>query len=311
MNRCLDFHNFQSESNLYSYLKSKNFYLQDSQDIKQNVNKYVMDHELKKADLYIRLLTHKAAKGLSFESESKEIESAFAKNSNNKQLRRMFFDSRLFLKVVDSVDTAQVDSMPGLFKLIENMLKNSKEITRYLSLNEAFIRRVFKTMLLSDCFESCVKIIEELAINSTAMIRIRPLANLLEDVFRKYEETRLEFICRIFAVLIYDNKKLEERFSVVNSKSNPEPKTSYENLMVIFSLPDCVNKLLKCLWLKFKQVKDIGSLSSAHESLRVSVNSLNSNSMEIEDEPRFMSLIELNIESIFQNKVVSAVSHRI
>jgi hypothetical protein len=138
----------------------------------------------------------------------KDLEILLPSYNNNKKLMQVFYHSKLFLNLIDIIDVVNQECLGKLLGFIEKLLKNNKNLSKYLSKNYDFINTVMKLMMVPEYFEICIKICEDLFINSQELIQISKLI-YLRKIYNIYSKNKLDTLCRILAILMFDHKKVD------------------------------------------------------------------------------------------------------
>ena len=138
----------------------------------------------------------------------KDLEVLLPSYNNNKKLMQIFYHSKMFLPLINLIDIIGHDSLIKLLNLLEKLFKNNKNLSKYLSKNYDFINSIIKLMMIPEYFEICIKICEDLFINSHDLIPISKLI-YLKKIYVLYAKSRLDTLCRILAILMFDHKKME------------------------------------------------------------------------------------------------------
>ncbi len=138
----------------------------------------------------------------------KDLEVLLPSYNNNKKLMQVFYHSKLFLNLINLIDVVGQETLGKLLIFIEKLLKNNKSLSKYLSKNYDFINSIMKLMMLPEYFEVGIKICEDLFINSQELIPISKLV-YLKKIYAFHSKTKLDTLCRILAILMFDHKKVE------------------------------------------------------------------------------------------------------
>lgn len=138
----------------------------------------------------------------------KDLEVLLPSYNNNKKLMQVFYHSKLFLNLISLIDIVSQETLGKLLIFIEKLLKNNKSLSKYLSKNYDFINSIMKLMMLPEYFEVGIKICEDLFINSQELIPISKLI-YLKKIYVFYSKNKLDTLCRILAILMFDHKKVE------------------------------------------------------------------------------------------------------
>lgn len=169
----------------------------------------------------------------------KDMEFYISRGNNNKIINTFFCNSKSFLKIVECLNFAHEFHHKKILNFIEKMLKN-KNIARYLVKKKEFISAIFKMMRSDSLFEICIRICEEIFINSEDLIPIGDYYKEIEKVYLRVRHEKLHVFCRIMAIMIFDYKKME--FKQIfkykeNLKLRPYPKATTENQSICYNLP--------------------------------------------------------------------------
>ena len=138
----------------------------------------------------------------------KDLEILLPSYNNNKKLMQVFYHSKLFLNMISLIDIVSQEVLGKLLNFIEKLMKNNKNLSKYLSKNYDFINNIMKFMMIPEYFEVCIKICEDLFINSQELIQISKLI-YLKKIYILYGKSKLDTLCRILAILMFDHKKVE------------------------------------------------------------------------------------------------------
>jgi hypothetical protein len=177
----------------------------------------------------------------------KELEYYLPLGNNNKKLNQIIFSSKIFLPMIESLTYAKPRFIPKLLSFIEKMLRGNKHISRYLGSKPEFIKKILTFMKKESLFEISIKISEELFMNCGKLIPIGQFYKEIESVYLQNENSNLNTLCRVLAIMIFDHKKIE--FKQIfkyreNMKIRPEPKVTTENQSVCFHLPKFLHNLV-------------------------------------------------------------------
>jgi len=177
----------------------------------------------------------------------KELEVFVSLGNNNKLLNQFFCNSKSFIEIVECLDFSHEIHLKKILNFIERMLKN-KSIARYLVKKKEFIKKIFTLMYTDNLFEICIRICEEIFINSEDLIPIGDYYKEIEKIYNKVKNDKLNIFCRILAIMIFDYKKME--FKQIfkykeNLKLRPNPKATTENQSICYNLPDFMQNLMQ------------------------------------------------------------------
>lgn len=121
---------------------------------------------------------------------------------------QIFYHSKMFLSLINLIEIVGPDSLSKLLNFLEKLFKNNKNLSKYLSKNYDFINSIMKLMIIPEYFEVCIKICEDLFINSQELVPISKLI-YLKKIYCLYSKSKLDTLCRILAILMFDHKKME------------------------------------------------------------------------------------------------------
>lgn len=181
----------------------------------------------------------------------KDLEFILPTGNNNKKLNQIFFNSKIFIEVIECLKYTNQKFEVKLLNFIEKILKGNKHISNYLANNKEFIRTIFKLMKNENCFDSCIKICEEIFMNSQKLVPIYPFYKEIEENYKSVVEgTNLHTFCRILAIMVFDSKKME--FKQIfkykeHLKIKPSPKVTTENQSICYHLPKFIHNLVVTL----------------------------------------------------------------
>lgn len=177
----------------------------------------------------------------------KELEYYLPLGNNNKKLNQIIFSSKIFLPIIESITYAKPRFIPKILAFIEKMLRGNKHISKYLGGKPEFIKKILNFMKKESLFEISVKISEEVFMDCNKLIPIGQFYKEIESVYLQNENSHLNTMCRVLAIMIFDHKKIE--FKQIfkyreNMKIRPEPKVTTENQSVCYHLPKFLHNLV-------------------------------------------------------------------
>jgi len=105
--------------------------------------------DFNKINIAINKLQHKISSNDSIDEITKEFDFCIATNNinNNKTVLQAFYNSKLFLSIIDCLSDVSETNALKLLTLVEKIMKNNKQIAKYLAKNVDFINLVMKFML--------------------------------------------------------------------------------------------------------------------------------------------------------------------
>jgi hypothetical protein len=240
------------KKSIFSFLQNQQFNKNNTKEAFLITEELMISSEILKMNEKINELSTKInQENLNSEINDllKDLEYFLSTGNNNKKVCQFFFNSKMFLQIIECLSFCRTPYLSKLLTYIEKMLKN-KNIARYLSKNKQFIRMILKLMKSENLFEICIKICEELFINSEELIAIGQFYKELEKNYLYADSTKLHTYCRILAIMIFDHKKME--FKQIfkykeNLKIRPVPKVTTENQSICYHLPNFLPNLVNVL----------------------------------------------------------------
>jgi hypothetical protein len=246
-------HENLNKKSLFSFLQNSNYHKLSSKITVDLTDDVYVSSEIHKMEEKLNEFRAKVV----YENQNvtellKEMEFYISKGNNNKIINTFFCNSKSFLKIVECLDFAHEVHHKKILNFIEKMLKN-KNIAKYIVKKKEFIRRIFTMMYSDNNFEICIRICEEIFINSEDLIPIGDYYKEIEKVYLKVKDQKLNVFCRILAIMIFDYKKME--FKQIfkykeNLKLRPYPKATTENQSICYNLPDFLGTLM--FFLRYK-----------------------------------------------------------
>jgi hypothetical protein len=233
---------------LFSFLKNSHFQKLSSKHPADLIENTLLCTEIHKIEEKLNEITAKCIYENQKVSEIlKEMEEYVSPGNNNKLLNQFFCNSKSFLKIVECLNFAHEVHYKKILNFIEKMLKN-KSIARYLVKKKEFIKKILTLMHIDNLFEICIRICEEIFINSEDLIPIGDFYKEIEKVYKKVKNDKLNVFCRILAIMIFDYKKME--FKQIfkykeNLKLRPYPKATTENQSICYNLPNFLAILIQ------------------------------------------------------------------
>jgi hypothetical protein len=179
-----------------------------------------------------------------------ELEFYLPHGNNNKKLSQIFYNSKIFLNIIECLNYSKPKFITQLLNFIEKMLKGNKNISNYLSNNKEFIKKIFSLMILEEFYENCLKICEEIFMYSSKIIPILPFYKQIEENYLRICKGNLHTFCRILAIMIFDHKKME--FKQIfkykeNLKIRPSPKVTTENQSMCYNMNRFIHNIITVL----------------------------------------------------------------
>lgn len=214
-----------------------------------------------------------------------ELEFFLASGSNDKKLSQIFYSTKFFLELIECMNIAKNWHMHKLLTFFEKILRGNKYIAKYLSKNSHLVRKILCQMQNPPLFDICIKISEELFMNSQDLIQISNFYKEIEENYILVENTKLDSFCRILAIMIFDHKKIE--FKQIfkykeHLKVKPAPKITTENQSVCFHLPRFLINLFNTFKNKLEYtINIVNSSSLMTSSLLLNEISTNNNAVNI------------------------------
>lgn len=139
--------NINSKRSIYSYIKNKN-YEKIAEDIPfKTCEEFIYNTEMVKIQERIRELQKRVIKESQDINEIiKELEYCLPIGNNNKNLSQIFYNSKLFIPLIECVNFAKAKFLGKLLSFIEKLLRGNKHIAKYLSKNIEFVRKIMTLM---------------------------------------------------------------------------------------------------------------------------------------------------------------------
>jgi hypothetical protein len=236
---------------VFSFLKNQSLVRLSHDKILSSCKEEGVNAEIMKIKMKISELQALVCKDSSDLSEVlKQLEYYLSLGNNDKNLNLLLFNSKIFLQIVECVNISKQKYLFKLLNFIEKMLRGNKYIAKYLSKKHEFIRRILELMKNTIFFDVCIKICEEIFMNSHDLISISPFYKQIYDNYKIVEVNKLDSFCRILAIMIFDHKKIE--FKQIfkykeHLKMRPVAKVTTENQSIVYYLPKFLHKIVTTL----------------------------------------------------------------
>jgi hypothetical protein len=241
-------HKIFEEKSIYYLLKNQDKNKIESIKLHNISEEVIISAEILKLHGIVNELQTRVGNELSDVNEIlKELEYYLPIGNNNKKLNQIIFSSKIFLPVIECLNHAKGRFILKLLTFIEKMLRGNKNISRYLANNQDFIRKILVLMCKDSLFEICIKISEELFMDSYKLLPISQFYKEIEANYLHVETSNLNVLCRVLAIMIFDHKKIE--FKQIfkyreNMKIRPNPKVTTENQSVCYHLPKFLHNFI-------------------------------------------------------------------
>jgi hypothetical protein len=106
-----------------------------------------VNNEIDRMDRMIHQLRSKCGKNKDDITEVlKNLEFYLPLGNNDKEISKHLYHSKLFIGIIESLNTASENNTTKLLGFIERFVKGNKHLSKYLSRNIDFVRKVFKLM---------------------------------------------------------------------------------------------------------------------------------------------------------------------
>ena len=237
-----------------------------------------------------------------------ELEFLLASGSNDKNISKSFYSSKVFLDIIDIYHNALPEYHEKLFTFIEKILSD-KLVSKYLSKSDKLLPEILKFLTSPKISESAIKISEILLINGlVSMDKMYKVISSVYDYMNKNK--KLDLFCRVLGILIFDCRKMEIK-QIFKSKETlkikPFTKMTTENQSICIHMEHFLENIVEKLKERFKKIRNFANdnMNNVNEIYTQDFENKLNYDGNIINKNELLSILQLNIFETFSPKYIN------